>query len=675
MCATGDGADRAQPAAGAGFAAASGAPTPVAAWQVRPKSEHCVNSVFHCIRVACPFLGDLESRWAQSGLARFYLFDNQPHDLESLRAAGRDARLCPYEITRAALPFNDVWVGDYNYVFAPDNRGIFFDRPGFAPERTLLVIDEAHNLPARVAEAHSHVARAGDAEFVLAELHRVRALSPLLLAWEHWTRLLAGLRHAEGLDLALEDDVRDAIERLAVLVASTPLDFAALGPHISEHLWETLALRDWLAGDFGGSANSKSPIANRQSQVASGKSPIANRQSQVASGKSPVANRESRIANRKSQTANPQSQIANRKSPVSNPQSPVPTLLWCPRAAELHFTCLDAAVLIGQTLRAFGGVILTSATLRPAEVFAANCGLDESPTELARPDAIAPPAALGKLSQRARKALKGLTSGAELLKVEEAQETAGPHLLHAAAPWRDDAYAVGVDIRVDTTFQHRMQFHAETAATVEALIGAARRAAEGRERPVDSSMSPPGFAGRISHSAVAVFFPSYAYADHIITALQTAGSAARIALQPRGADLAGQASWVEDSLAQADALFLVLGSSFAESIDLLGGRVTHAMVVGPALPEVNAIQRSRLAELERTGLSRTAAFHRVYQIPGMQKVNQALGRLVRAPGQKARVLLHCRRFAEASYAALLAAEYQQGQIIRSDEGLMRWLTG
>ena len=75
----------------------------------------------------------------------------------------------------------------------------------------------------------------------------------------------------------------------------------------------------------------------------------------------------------------------------------------------------------------------------------------------------------------------------------------------------------------------------------------------------------------------------------------------RVAIQPRLKDLAAQAAWVEESLALADALFLVLGSSFAESIDLLGGRVTHAMVVGPALPEVNAVQRARLAELAGLG--------------------------------------------------------------------------
>jgi Rad3-related DNA helicase len=95
------------------------------------------------------------------------------------------------------------------------------------------------------------------------------------------------------------------------------------------------------------------------------------------------------------------------------------------------------------------------------------------------------------------------------------------------------------------------------------------------------------------------------------------------------------------------------------------------MVVGPALPEVNAVQRARLAEFAPRG--REAAFRRVYQIPGMTKVNQALGRLVRAPGQHARVILHCRRFAEPAYASLLARDYQFGTNLLEDTDLTAWL--
>jgi len=220
-------------------------------------------------------------------------------------------------------------------------------------------------------------------------------------------------------------------------------------------------------------------------------------------------------------------------------------------------------------------------------------------------------------------------------------------------PWRDGAYDIAFDARVDTTFQHRSRYFATTAATIAALQNSAR-------------------------GPVAIFFPSYAYAESVARELERAAPALslpngplRVALQPKLRDLAAQAAWVEESLALADALFLVLGSSFAESIDALGGRVTHAMVVGPALPEVNAVQRARLAEF--SALGREASFRRVYQIPGMTKVNQALGRLVRAPGQRARVILHCRRFLEPGYASLLAPDYQLGTNVLTDAELAAWL--
>jgi DNA excision repair protein ERCC-2 len=508
--------------------------TPVTIWHVRNKSEHCVNHTFHCHRDSCAYLADLESRWSTSGLARFYLLENQARDLPTLRAAGQAARICPYEITRAALAFNDVWIGDYNYVFAPSNRTLFYNQPGFDPARTLLLVDEAHNLPTRVADAYSHHVNALDARALLSELEHLRVSKNLLRAWESWTLLLSALPAADGLDPALEADVADTLATLVATLTQEPIDSAALGPHFAELLWGTPALSEWLAN----------PLLRK--------------------------------------------------------------LLWSPRPAELSFTCLDAADALGETLRAYGGIVLASATLSPTDAFADAVGLSNTPNE--------PPALLS---------------------------------LSAHTPWRVGAYDLAYDLRVDTSFRERTRHHSTTAATIAALHAAA--------------------AAR----CIAVFFPSYAYAETLARELARSHPGLRIALQPRLTDLAAQTAWVEESLALTDALFLVLGSSFAESIDLLGGRVSHAMVVGPALPEVNAIQRARLAE--HAGLGREAAFRRVYQIPGMAKVNQALGRLVRAPGQRARILLHCRRFSELSYAQLLAHDYQFGQNLLDDADLTSWL--
>ena len=483
--------------------------TPVAAWHVRNKSEHCVNHTFHCVRESCIYLDGMADRWPESGLARFYLDEKHARDLDTLRAAGRAAQICPYEITRAALAFNDVWIGDYNYVFAPRNRTLFFDQPGFDPARTLLLIDEAHNLPSRVADAYSHTFTAADALAARDELHRIRPLEALVTAWDHWCHFLHHLRATDTVTADVEDDARHLLDSLATLIMTTPFDSAALGPQAAGALWQIPAVTDDLA-------------------------------------------------------------------------TALPRLWWSPRDGELSLTCLDAAIAIGETLRNFGGGVLASATLTPTDGFATACGLtdaeapipvrlgflpatanaaaDQMPPGEPPPPSFVPPEKLGALTKRdTRKLYRQLTSAAEMLRVEESGAAIGPALLRAHTPWREGAYDVAVDARVDTTFQHRSRHFATTAATVAAL----------RE-------SAPG--------AVAAFFPSYAYADAIARELERTTPGLRVALQPRLRDLAAQTAWVDESLLLADALFLVLGSSFAESIDALGGRIAHAIVVGPALP-------------------------------------------------------------------------------------------
>lgn len=555
----------------------------IATWHVRNKREHCVNSEYHCVREACRFLHDLEARWTRGSLARFYLFENQPRSLDALRSAGADAGVCPYEITRSALAFNDVWVGDYNYVFAPSNRGLFYDQPGFDPSRTLLIVDEAHNLPSRVADAYSHAFSAAEASGVAEALHRTRSFAPLSSAWDHWTHFLNKLRPSDSLDPGEEDDARHLLDGIAKHLSSVPLDFTELGANVTQTLWEIPSLLAQLETDL-------------------------------------------------------------------------PRLWWSPRAAELAITCLDAAKVIGPILRSYGATVLASATLSPTDVFAAACGLEAPAREAKKAES---PGRLGALNKRqTQKLFKQLSSGADLLQVEEERKGDEPVLVRAATPWRNHAYNVAVDTRVDTTFQQRVRYYATTGKTIERLSEATHK------RRTNSG-------GEEQTPCIAVFFPSYSYAETIQRQLADTGSVLRVSLQPRLPDLAAQRAWMEESLILSDAMFLVLGSSFAEGVDFLGGRVGTAMVVGPALPEVNAVQRARVEAL--SDLSREAAFRRVYQVPGIQKVNQALGRLVRAPSQRARVLLHCRRFGEQAYASLLAPEYQFGQYIGSDNELESWL--
>jgi Rad3-related DNA helicase len=170
---------------------------------------------------------------------------------------------------------------------------------------------------------------------------------------------------------------------------------------------------------------------------------------------------------------------------------------------------------------------------------------------------------------------------------------------------------------------------------------------------------------------IAVFFSSYQYAENVRAYLETLEPQARATIQPRGLELAEQEAFIESALLTEDALFLILGSSYAESIDALGGRVHTAMVVGPALPEVNCVREARREAHPST--NRESAFRECYLLPGMRRIHQALGRLVRAPGHRATILLQGRRFAEPRFHEALAPEYQSTTRIEDEAALHDWL--
>lgn len=54
--------------------------------------------------------------------------------------------VCPYELARLAAAQSKVIVVPYQYVFDPGSKQIIFDSNDLEPRRTILVVDEAHNL-------------------------------------------------------------------------------------------------------------------------------------------------------------------------------------------------------------------------------------------------------------------------------------------------------------------------------------------------------------------------------------------------------------------------------------------------------------------------------------------------------------------------------------------------
>ncbi len=96
--------------------------------------------------------------------------------------------------------------------------------------------------------------------------------------------------------------------------------------------------------------------------------------------------------------------------------------------------------------------------------------------------------------------------------------------------------------------------------------------------------------------------------------------------------------------------FAVLGGSFAEGIDLPGRRLVGAFVSTLGLPQVNPVNeqlRQRMQALFGAGYDYT------YLYPGLQKVVQAAGRVIRTPSDQGVVHLLDDRFARPEVQQLL----------------------
>jgi DNA excision repair protein ERCC-2 len=71
------------------------------------------------------------------------------HNEEALEVCAKD-RLCPYEVLLEAGRSADIVVCDYFHIFSPSVRKAFLAKLNRPVEDSILIVDEAHNLPDRV---------------------------------------------------------------------------------------------------------------------------------------------------------------------------------------------------------------------------------------------------------------------------------------------------------------------------------------------------------------------------------------------------------------------------------------------------------------------------------------------------------------------------------------------
>ncbi|MFH2028730.1 MAG: DEAD/DEAH box helicase family protein [Nanoarchaeota archaeon] len=77
---------------------------------------------------------------------------SSPSHTEELIRICEQEKICPYELAALLTKESKVIVADYNHVFDPAIKDSFFLRAGKEIEDSIIIVDEAHNLPKRARE-------------------------------------------------------------------------------------------------------------------------------------------------------------------------------------------------------------------------------------------------------------------------------------------------------------------------------------------------------------------------------------------------------------------------------------------------------------------------------------------------------------------------------------------
>ncbi len=152
---------------------------------------------------------------------------------------------------------------------------------------------------------------------------------------------------------------------------------------------------------------------------------------------------------------------------------------------------------------------------------------------------------------------------------------------------------------------------------------------------------------------VLTLFPSYAFLREIHDRLPA--TAHRILEQRAGSSDAEQREFLA-ALSSGDShlLLAVLGGIFAEGVDYPGAMLSQVIIVSPGLPQFNT-EREILKAYYRAHHGHSFGY--AYLVPGLTRVVQAAGRLIRSAEDRGVITLICRRFLDPRYARLLPEEW------------------
>ncbi len=161
-----------------------------------------------------------------------------------------------------------------------------------------------------------------------------------------------------------------------------------------------------------------------------------------------------------------------------------------------------------------------------------------------------------------------------------------------------------------------------------------------------------------------VYFPSYDYMEHVFSEFSKKYPKLTLIKQTRGMSAHEKEAFL-DSFKEDSGLrigFCVLGGSFSEGVDLPGKRLIGTVIVGTGL---SALSNEGNILSEHYESTRERGFDYAYVYPGMNRVLQAAGRVIRREEDRGVVVLIDDRYADERTRMLFPSHWSHLQYARS----------
>ena len=162
-----------------------------------------------------------------------------------------------------------------------------------------------------------------------------------------------------------------------------------------------------------------------------------------------------------------------------------------------------------------------------------------------------------------------------------------------------------------------------------------------------------------------IFLPSYQFLDEVKAVYEEEFSVPWVETisQTREMNETEKEAFLKEFRKQEKTLaaFCVMGGSFSEGIDLAGEKLIGAVIAGCGLPGISS-EREILKEFYEKQKGQGFAY--AYRNPGMNRVLQAAGRVIRTAADVGVILLLDDRFTQEEYRTLFPPEWSDRQVCR-----------